>query len=65
MEVSAKICKVSEQGFWISKNDVEYFISFADYPVLGGASISDLSFYIEEPDGSLYWERLDVKIRLQ
>lgn len=59
-----KICRYSQEGFWVIRNEKEYFISYSDYPVLGKEDISQLSFFMEKPNGDLYWEKLDVTVSL-
>lgn len=59
---TAEMTNVSPFGCWILCDDAEYFVSFADYPKLLDATISQLNSFTVDFSGNFHWEELDVDI---
>lgn len=64
LKYRTKISRYSEEGFWVIRDEKEYFISFADYPELGKVDFPQLTFFIENQNGQLIWENLGVTVSL-
>lgn len=59
-----KISRYSQDGFWVIRDEKEFFISFKDYPALGKVDFSQLTFFTENQEGQLDWENLGLKVSL-
>ncbi|MBO7485571.1 MAG: DUF2442 domain-containing protein [Spirochaetaceae bacterium] len=59
-----EVTNISPNGIWILTNDMEYFISYRDYPVFETASIRQIANITTDFSGNLHWEELDADIEI-
>ena len=55
---------VSQFGIWIYIENVEYFISFKEYPELRKHTIDEISNFYFDRQNNIHWEELDIDIEL-
>ncbi len=59
-----EVTNISKFGIWIIIDDIEYFISFEDYPQFKNATVEQiLSFETLSPT-QLYWKSIDCDIEI-
>ncbi len=58
------ITNVSEQGIWLFANGKEYFIAFADYPMLKSIPVQKIFTVKYFHPEHLLWEEFDIDIEL-
>ena len=51
-------------GVWLLVDDVEYFLSYSDYPWFTHATISDLYDVELRHKTHLYWPKMDIDLAL-
>ncbi len=59
-----EVLNISAWGIWILVEDVEYFISFEEFPWFAEAKIADILLVSYPHSGHLYWAKLDIDLAL-
>ena len=55
---------ISKEGFWISVDEREFFLSFSEYPWFLKATIEQIYDLQLQHGEHLYWKSLDVDLEL-
>jgi hypothetical protein len=61
----SEVTGVSRDGFWVIRNDCEYFVPFDAYPVFRSATVEQIFSMEEIAPGQLRWEFLDADVEVE
>lgn len=66
--MNTSVCEVTDinqNGIWIIVEDVEYFLSFRDFPMFTGLPVEKIFKVDYYSPGHLRWEEFDIDIELE
>ena len=61
----SEVTSITEIGFWLLVDNVEYFVSFADYPVFWKATVAQIYTVQRQSPTQFHWPELDADIELE
>ncbi len=61
----SEVTNITQAGFWLLVDDVEYFIPFDEYPAFQKATIAQIYTVQRLGPTQFYWPLLDVDIELE
>ncbi len=62
--LNTEVTNISNFGFWLICNEIEYFLSYIDFPWFKDASVGKI-LNVEEPmEYHFYWPDLDIDLSL-
>jgi len=59
------VTNITNIGFWILVNEIEYFVPFNEYPCFRKATVSQIEDFKVLSPNQIYWETLDCDIELE
>ena len=63
--LGSEVTAVGRDGFWLIRDDQEYFVPFSSYPVFRRATVEEIFGMEEIVPGQFRWESLDTDIELE
>ncbi len=62
--LEVEVTNISQFGFWLMIDEVEYFLPYQSFPWFKDARISDVSNIERLFENHLYWKNLDIDLTL-
>lgn len=63
--LDSEVTVVGRDGFWLIRDDREYFVPFSSYPLFRQATVEEIFRMEEIAPGQFRWESLDADIELE
>ena len=55
----------TSEGFWIQVRDMDYFLSFDEYPFFRDVSLEELEYVYIDCNDHLRWDWLDIDLSIE
>lgn len=62
--LNSSISNIEKTGLWILVNEIEYFISFSDFPWFKDATVDQIFDFQQISPEQLRWKSLDIDIEI-
>ena len=64
--MDSEVTNITQHGFWIwlTTDQHEYFVPFADYPAFKSATVEQILGVSQLSPTQLFWETLDIDVEI-
>ena len=63
--LEVEVVQMDRHGIWLNVKDMEYFLSYKEYPWFKDAKVNDILNIELLHENHLYWPNLDVDLTLE